>query len=87
MPKFFSFATGRSQTTLFDETLSRLRAPNQVMVDGAAGQEDEGLQFFRQLCERCREQYGEAHQQTHLLMDLISRLESPPPNLASGAGG
>jgi hypothetical protein len=53
------------------------------MIDSAAVEpEDEGLQFFRQLCDRSREQYGEADQQTRLLLDLISRLENQPSPLA-----
>ena len=39
---------------------------------------DEQLQLFRQLYDRCREQHGDTDEQTRMLLELISRLESQP---------
>jgi len=43
-----------------------------------AAEREERLQLFRQLYDRCREQYGEDYEQTRMLLDFISRLESQP---------
>lgn len=45
-----------------------------------ANEREERLQLFRQLYDRCREQYGEEYEQTRLLLELISRTKEQLPN-------
>jgi len=50
-----------------------------MLDDILAAEREERIQLFRQLYERCREQLGEDDEQTRMLQDLISRMESQPP--------
>lgn len=45
-----------------------------------ANEREERLQLFRQLYDRCREQYGEEYEQTRMLLDLISRTKEQLPS-------
>jgi hypothetical protein len=65
----------------FDETIPGRDAPNirdAMLDDILAAEREERIQLFRQLYERCREQLGEDDEQTRMLLDLISRMESQP---------
>jgi hypothetical protein len=72
----------QDRNALFDETIPRRDAPNRKNAmpdDILAAEREERIQLFRQLFERCREQLGEDDEQTRMLQDLISRMESQPP--------
>jgi hypothetical protein len=43
-------------------------------------EQDQILEFARQLYERCVEQYGENHQQTRMMVEYISGLEVLDPH-------
>jgi hypothetical protein len=43
-----------------------------------AGEDEERLQLFRQLYDRCRQQHGEEDRQTRMLLELMSQVEEHP---------
>jgi hypothetical protein len=45
------------------------------MQDPIAAVEDANLRLARQIYERCREQYGEDHEQTRFMQDYVATFE------------
>lgn len=54
------------------------------MQDPIAG-EDAKLQLARQIYERCREQYGEDHEQTRFMQQYVATIEKPGTDETSQA--